>query len=278
MHKKNIKIIGLIVIILLIGLVGSFFLLNDYIYQEKQANDKSSEPYRASLEGIYDCLPYKENTITPVESECEPAIKTNNDEYYAVNFYLMSQTHAPLVKNQRFSANGSVTPIERLSTDHWRKYNVVGIFSVTDSLVLLDDEGEQYACTLEAKLCEDGSYVGRQGPKCEFSKCPPSSVSLPTEVNSSLGENTVVLDLTISPKEVVSDSRCPSDVVCIWAGTVEVRTNLSTPVSHGEHVLTLGKPQVFGKYSVTLIEVLPKKTQEAVKNNLYKFKYLVSLK
>jgi len=27
------------------------------------------------------------------------------------------------------------------------------------------------ACTLEAKLCPDGSYVGRTGPNCEFSAC-----------------------------------------------------------------------------------------------------------
>ena len=30
----------------------------------------------------------------------------------------------------------------------------------------------QIACTLEAKLCPDGSAVGRQGPNCEFAKCP----------------------------------------------------------------------------------------------------------
>lgn len=29
------------------------------------------------------------------------------------------------------------------------------------------------ACTLEAKLCPDGSYVGRSGPTCEFAACPP---------------------------------------------------------------------------------------------------------
>lgn len=28
------------------------------------------------------------------------------------------------------------------------------------------------ACTMEAKLCPDGSSVGRTGPKCEFAKCP----------------------------------------------------------------------------------------------------------
>ncbi len=30
----------------------------------------------------------------------------------------------------------------------------------------------QVACTQEAKLCPDGSYVGRTGPKCEFAACP----------------------------------------------------------------------------------------------------------
>jgi translocator protein len=28
------------------------------------------------------------------------------------------------------------------------------------------------ACTMEAKLCSDGSYVGRIGPNCEFAPCP----------------------------------------------------------------------------------------------------------
>jgi len=28
------------------------------------------------------------------------------------------------------------------------------------------------ACTLEAKLCPDGTSVGREGPKCDFAECP----------------------------------------------------------------------------------------------------------
>lgn len=28
------------------------------------------------------------------------------------------------------------------------------------------------ACTMEAKQCPDGSYVGRQGPNCQFAPCP----------------------------------------------------------------------------------------------------------
>ena len=34
------------------------------------------------------------------------------------------------------------------------------------------NEGGMVACTMEAKMCPDGSYVGRTGPRCEFTACP----------------------------------------------------------------------------------------------------------
>lgn len=33
-------------------------------------------------------------------------------------------------------------------------------------------EKTSVVCTMEAKQCPDGSYVGREGPKCEFKACP----------------------------------------------------------------------------------------------------------
>jgi len=41
-------------------------------------------------------------------------------------------------------------------------------------LVLLNISGtdKEVACTMEAKICPDGSAVGRSGPDCEFSECP----------------------------------------------------------------------------------------------------------
>lgn len=35
---------------------------------------------------------------------------------------------------------------------------------------------EQIACTLEAKICPDGSSVGRHGPNCDFDPCPQAPV------------------------------------------------------------------------------------------------------
>ncbi|HYF29096.1 MAG TPA: hypothetical protein VEA36_01875 [Candidatus Paceibacterota bacterium] len=39
-------------------------------------------------------------------------------------------------------------------------------------------DNEPVACTADAKLCPDGSAVGRQGPNCEFSACPPPNVEV----------------------------------------------------------------------------------------------------
>ncbi|OGE76586.1 MAG: hypothetical protein A3C85_00465 [Candidatus Doudnabacteria bacterium RIFCSPHIGHO2_02_FULL_48_21] len=38
------------------------------------------------------------------------------------------------------------------------------------------DEYRGGMCTLEAKVCPDGSQVGRTGPSCQFAKCPSESV------------------------------------------------------------------------------------------------------
>lgn len=35
-----------------------------------------------------------------------------------------------------------------------------------------ENSDENIFCTQDAKLCPDGSYVGRSGPKCEFTPCP----------------------------------------------------------------------------------------------------------
>ncbi|HVT74847.1 MAG TPA: hypothetical protein VHD69_00260 [Candidatus Paceibacterota bacterium] len=35
-------------------------------------------------------------------------------------------------------------------------------------------QSDQVVCTMDAKLCPDGSYVGRIGPDCQFAQCPGS--------------------------------------------------------------------------------------------------------
>jgi hypothetical protein len=38
---------------------------------------------------------------------------------------------------------------------------------------------EPVACTMDAKVCPDGSAVGREGPNCEFPPCPGETPAAP---------------------------------------------------------------------------------------------------
>ena len=50
------------------------------------------------------------------------------------------------------------------------------------------------ACTMDAMLCPDGSYVGRTGPKCEF-VCPPAPET-PKDVQSQIDAKKEFITLT----------------------------------------------------------------------------------
>lgn len=114
-------------------LVGGFYAFNAYIYNQKQADPGDVRSYRGTLTGEVVCLPHR-NTDGPNTMECAFGMKTEVGEYYALDFTAMSQEQPPLDTGDRFTANGLITPLELLSTDHWQKYDIEGIFSVTDSL------------------------------------------------------------------------------------------------------------------------------------------------
>ncbi len=127
--KKTLLIIGVVIVVL----VGGFFALNNYIYQEKQGDGSEVVAYRGTLTGEHVCLPHAD-TSGPSTMECALGIKTDAGEYYALDFTLMSQIDPGVQNGDRFTATGLITPIELLSSDHWRKYAIKGIFSVTDSV------------------------------------------------------------------------------------------------------------------------------------------------
>ena len=64
-------------------------------------------------------------------------------------------------------------------------------------------------------------------------------------------------EVTIVPLEVLEDSRCPVDVVCIQAGTVRLRARLSSGLGETEQIFELGQPITTEAEEVTLATVLP---------------------
>lgn len=65
------------------------------------------------------------------------------------------------------------------------------------------------ACTMEAKICPDGSAVGRTGPKCEFAACPKV---IPEPVVVSENTGTITGIVTLSPTCPVE--RIPPEPQC----------------------------------------------------------------
>ena len=50
------------------------------------------------------------------------------------------------------------------------------------------------ACTTEAKICPDGSSVGREGPNCDFAACPTvieTPTDIPTPISTTSGTPTL---------------------------------------------------------------------------------------
>jgi hypothetical protein len=114
-------------------LIAGFYALNAYIYAEKQGEPAEITSYRGTLTGEVVCLPHAD-TSGPTTLECATGLRTETGEYYALDLAVMSQQADPLETGEKIRANGLITPVEMLSTDFWRRYDIEGIFSVTDSL------------------------------------------------------------------------------------------------------------------------------------------------
>lgn len=108
------------------------------------------------------------------------------------------------------------------------------------------------ACTQEAKVCPDGSAVGRTGPQCEFAACPgetnpkPAPAPLPVPpVTSTRG--TLVGTVTMGPSCPVQ--RFPPESGCEdkpYVATVQVKT------ADGKKQVTEFTSGKDGKFTVSL--------------------------
>lgn len=100
---------------------------------------------------------------------------------------------------------------------------LIGALWATRSLVAPPRSGG-VACTTEAKICPDGSAVGRSGPNCEFTSCPAATAS------STSGGSVVPLDSgvrgTVSLGPTCPVMRNPPDPQCAdkpYATAITVR-------------------------------------------------------
>lgn len=138
------------------------------------------------------------------------------------------------------------------------------------------DDPVAYECNQDGKVCPDGSIVGRTGPLCEFPACPAPEATTAT-IQTTMGQKMTGLNVSITPIEIIDDSRCPADVQCIWAGTVHVRATISTPNGSSEDILEIGHSIVKDGFAITFTELNPAPhSGETIPVSLYRFVFTVS--
>lgn len=152
------------------------------------------------------------------------------------------------------------------------------LFAIVSGLMWFSNKGISWipgslpvACTMEAKICPDGSAVGRTGPQCEFAACPGESMTT-GDLTLGTGEKGSVGTLSLTFNELVQDSRCPVDVVCIEAGAVNTNVTLTS----GSETETLNVPSdevphQFGGYAISITKIAPdRKSRVEIPQSAYR--------
>lgn len=94
----------------------------------------------------------------------------------------------------------------------------------------------------------------------------------------SLGETIAAYGVRLTPEVVLEDSRCPSDVQCVWAGTVRLEARLEGGLGVTIQEFTLGTPITTEAEVVTLVSVEPYPTAPggAISPEEYRFRFEIT--
>ena len=118
---------------------------------------------------------------------------------------------------------------------------------------------EFYACTRDAKICPDGTAVGRTGPRCEFAQCPGAYDPDQGLINGCTREAKICPDGTTvgrsgpqcafeaCPGETVSDVPSSSDIDGQGVDPEDptVISNDDVISNNDDKTITVGIPQTF---------------------------------
>jgi len=104
-----------------------------------------------------------------------------------------------------------------------------------------------------------------------------TSSSKSLKLETSIGLGATAFGVKIIPLELLEDSRCPINVVCIQAGTVRVRARVESVLGTSTMIFKLDDPVNTESEIMTLVEVQPLKIagQESPMRN-YRFFFTVA--
>lgn len=153
--------------------------------------------------------------------------------------------------------------------------NDMGAYTVVGRIMLKDSSGD--AGTIPVSLTVTNAEGGYRITQYEENP-GDTSLSEPVVLTAALGETVRALGVSLTPKEIEEDSRCPSDVACIQAGTVRVLVETVDGMGTSTARITLGdqSPITTEVVSIWLTKVSPQRvTTNPTEDEAYRFTFRV---
>ena len=164
-------------------------------------------------------------------------------------------------------AVGSNVPLQRAADS---------LTQPTTTAISSEPDQTSYECDGDAKMCPDGSSVGRTGLLCEFEECPSEDAKT-ASILTTMGQRMTGLNVTITPQAVVEDSRCPEGVQCIWAGRAVIRAKLESVEGSITETFEIGQTVTFGSQTIKFEALTPAPAQgKEIPDSSYRFVFTVT--
>ena len=202
-----------------------------------------------TVRGSFVCLPHRD-TSGPTTTECAFGLKAESGVHYGLDFSgtPVSAFDYPIEKT--YIVNGKFTSVETLpNDDRMGIYAIEGVIKVTSVEEVASD-------------------------------IPIAPANSP--ITMSLMKPVVVNGTTLRVTAVTEDSRCPSEVTCIWAGravlAVSIESQDSTDSATSTQI-TIGQTVTTKNLSITLDEMTPYPTaNKKIADGEYRFTFTVKNK
>ncbi|MBS3148512.1 hypothetical protein J4219_06500 [Candidatus Woesearchaeota archaeon] len=104
-------------------------------------------------------------------------------------------------------------------------FQVISLFLLVFLISCAPGSEQPVACTMDARICPDGSAVGRVGPNCEFAPCPMpvQSSECAIDTDCACGVSRQTGDCLVGPAELVDTSKQCPDFCTGIAGHLETK-------------------------------------------------------
>lgn len=269
MRKIVYSLVGAGVII-----VAGFFIFNAYIYSEEQKDETVVQDYKNGWYLISGQWVHLENGVSKVPIENSSATITtqyfgnevhadfdgDGDEDVAfiltqdgggsgIFFYLVGALKEP----QGYRGTNAVLIGDRIApqTTEFRDGTVIVNYADREL-------GEAFAVaphigkSLYLKYDSVSNSFGEVVQNFEGESNVPLK-----RLTAHLNETVSAFGVSVTPKEVLEDSRCPVDAVCVWEGRVRISATVVSEIAASTQEFVLREPVVFEGEEVTLLGVTP---------------------